>query len=288
MKMPSLPSKTTLLLNGAAILVGVASLAVVVRSVFVTDDPPGCRERYQTTMRLALDKQGTALAPEELQARLGSSEWGLRDAARVVKLKSGPATFALELNLGTARERAAESHTEVRPGIGFVWAPAGLNGASTACLSYGLFVSEGFSFGREARLPGLQGGLATDQGGEPTFSTRYAVAPSGDASINMHLAGQTGGRPFNNDRRGFKLEAGRWMQFEQEVVLNAPGKSDGLLRVWQDGRLVFQKTNVVFRSGAAEHITGVLAEFVGGAPPTGQKSGPQVLWITPFEVRWER
>jgi hypothetical protein len=44
----------------------------------------------------------------------------------------------------------------------------------------------------------------------------------------------------------------------------------------------------MFRSGAEEHITGVLAEFAGGAPPAGQKSGPQVLWMTPFEVRWQR
>jgi hypothetical protein len=50
------------------------------------------------------------------------------------------------------------------------------------------------------------------------------------------------------NRDGFAgLENNRWYCIEQQARLNTPGRNDGILRGWVDGRLVFEKTDVRMR-----------------------------------------
>lgn len=50
------------------------------------------------------------------------------------------------------------------------------------------------------------------------------------------------------NRDGFGgLENNRWYCLEQQARLNTPGKNDGILRGWVDGKLVFEKTDVRMR-----------------------------------------
>jgi hypothetical protein len=51
---------------------------------------------------------------------------------------------------------------------------------------------------------------------------------------------------WQNDYRGY-LENNRWYCIEQYLELNTPGKTDGVLRAWVDGRLAFEKTDIRFR-----------------------------------------
>ncbi|HRO60163.1 MAG TPA: hypothetical protein PK177_13515 [Burkholderiaceae bacterium] len=44
------------------------------------------------------------------------------------------------------------------------------------------------------------------------------------------------------------LEKNRWYSIEQYVKLNSLDKADGVLRAWIDGKLVFEKTDVRYRS----------------------------------------
>lgn len=46
--------------------------------------------------------------------------------------------------------------------------------------------------------------------------------------------------------RGF-LENNRWYAIEHYVKMNTPGLNDGVYRVWLDGRLVFEKTDIRYR-----------------------------------------
>jgi hypothetical protein len=43
------------------------------------------------------------------------------------------------------------------------------------------------------------------------------------------------------------LEKNRWYSVEQQIKLNTPGRADGILRVWVDGQLAFEKSNLRFR-----------------------------------------
>ncbi len=51
---------------------------------------------------------------------------------------------------------------------------------------------------------------------------------------------------WHNDYRGF-LQSNRWYSTEQYLKLNTPGRKDGILRAWVDGRLAFEKTDLRMR-----------------------------------------
>jgi hypothetical protein len=51
---------------------------------------------------------------------------------------------------------------------------------------------------------------------------------------------------WDRDGLGY-LENNRWYCIEQYVRLNTPGKNDGILRGWVDGRPAFEKTDIRFR-----------------------------------------
>ena len=51
---------------------------------------------------------------------------------------------------------------------------------------------------------------------------------------------------WQKDKLGY-LENNRWYCIEQYVKMNTPGKNDGILRGWVDGKLAFEKTDVRMR-----------------------------------------
>ena len=85
------------------------------------------------------------------------------------------------------------------------------------------------------------------------------------------------------------IPRGRWVKLEQEVVLNAPKQADGILRVWVDGRLAVERTDLNYRMKPGVALSGVVADVFygtedgwGGAAPKDTK-----VSLTPFEVRWQ-
>jgi hypothetical protein len=282
MKKTQLPSRTVLLLNGAAIIVAGASLAVVLRSAFVTEDTPPCKERYASATRFSLERGGAPVTPAELQGQLANTDWGLVNAARVVPVKAGAAKYALELDLAKAPS-AVRATADERAGVGFSWLPQTFKRREAACLTYSVLPGDGFSFGRGGRLPGLQGSSPADG---TSFSVRFAWNADGALETYPQLPQWAEGRSLDGKRGKTALKPGHWTELEQEIVLNAPGKADGILRVWQDGRLVVERTDVVFRTSPSVTLSGVLAETVGGAPQDEAKRASQKITITPFELRW--
>ena len=119
------------------------------------------------------------------------------------------------------------------------------------------------------------------------ISARYVWRETGAGDIYTQMPGLPEGRSIGNDRRtSILFTRGRWVSLEQEVVLNAPGRRDGLMRVWVDGDLRMEKAGLVFHGEKPVKLTGVLAEVV----PIGRDVNPgakaQKLWISPFELRW--
>ena len=227
------------------------------------------------------------MSAADLQGQLANTDWGLLTGTRVVKLKTGPAKHALEIDLASAPSVSKAASGE-RAGVGFNWAPQSFGRPRAACLSYSVFLPDGFTFGRGGRLPGFAGASATETGEpETAFSTRYTWSADGEAEIYAQLPDWPEGRSLGGKREKLALQPGRWTELEQEVVLNSPGKADGVLRVWQDGRLVMQRSDVLFRMKPSVMLSGVLAEASAGDPVADTKPGPQKIWLTPFELRWQ-
>jgi len=277
------PSQTALLLNGAAILLVVTSVGVVLRSTFVGDQVEACRERFANGTRFSLESHGQPISAEQLQGRLAATDWGLVSGARVVSVKPGATKYALELDLSTAPSVAHEAGE--RAGIGFEWIPQSFGKPEAACLTYAVFVPDGFSFGKGGRLPGLLG-TSPDQTSEaaPRLSTRYTWDADGDLDLHVRLPQAGDGVTLRGKAGTLALKSGRWTELQQEVVLNTPGKSDGVLRVWQDGALALERTNLAYRADASVTLSGVLAETAAGAQAAAGR-GSQKILLTPFELR---
>ncbi len=307
MRRSKLPNRNTILFNGAAILIGGASVLFALKSSLIAEDVEQCSARYAQGTRMALERGGAPLTPEDLQARLAGTDWGVLDRAKVVKVKSGPAPVALQVDL-TGAKADDRDESNGREGMGFTWGPRSMGQVTAACLAYSVYVPDGFDFGGGGRLPGLMGmrgageeanpgngngitvinGTATSNDPDaPAFSARYAWRENGSGDIHTQIPSLAEGRSLGNDRSGFTFPRGRWVALEQEVVLNEGKLKNGVMRVWLDGSLRFEKTNVVFRESDTAKITGVLAEVVPMGRDTKADAKDQKLLLSPFEVRWK-
>ena len=80
-----------------------------------------------------------------------------------------------------------------------------------------------------------------------------------------------GNKPCSSFQISSGDESGYWVLVEASAKLNTPGKSDGSCRLWIDGRLEAERTNLNFRGSYTKHgINGVFLEsyWNGGASKT--------------------
>jgi hypothetical protein len=274
-----MPSMTVILLNGAAALIGIASMVTIGRSLLGGNEAESCRVRYDNAVQWSLLRDdGQLLTPSDLQARLGTSEWGVLDRVNVVKVDHGPGT-ALAIDLA-ARRTATQSH-----GAGFEWGPQSAGPVTAACASYAFKLDPKFDFASGGRLPGLLGGPAgSDRTSAEAFSARLVWDDAGRLEVLSQAPG--GSRALNNERHAAELPRGRWVAVDQEVILNTPGQSNGILRIWLDGKLSFESHKVAFRTDAAATVRGILAEVSYARQPGAARDGAKPVLVTPFEFRW--
>lgn len=283
-----MPSTTAILLNGAAALVAVASVVTMGRSIMGTDQQASCRERYTNAVQWSLKREsGELLTPYDLQARLGSTDWGLTERVNVVKA-SNPQGAALEVDLLSPGPRSGPSSGSGNQptGAGFEWAPQLIDGPRAGCASYGLYLDPKFPFASGGRLPGIFGGRTNEDREAPdAFSTRLAWNSEGRLDIHSHMPGLASSRGITNELNEATLPRGRWVAVDQEVVLNTPGRNDGVLRVWLDGKLSLEARNVAYRTDKDSALRGILAEVTYTRQPAQADANGRVS-IAPFEFRW--
>ena len=130
---------------------------------------------------------------------------------------------------------------------------------------------------RGGKLPGISGTYGrAGWGGRPVNGTdgwsargvfegqKNGKTPVGFYCYHMDMKGRYGSNwVWNRDDLGF-LENNRWYCLEQFVKLNSPGKADGILRGWVDGKLAFEKTDVRMRSVNRLKIEAVWVNFYLG------------------------
>lgn len=116
------------------------------------------------------------------------------------------------------------------------------------------------------KMPGISGtyGVAgwggRKTGGRDGWSARgsfHPTIPEGNPLAGLHPLGtycyhaDMRGRYgdtwlWDRGYRGF-LEKNRWYSIEQHLRLNTPGRKDGVIRAWVDGRLAFERRDIRFR-----------------------------------------
>ena len=249
---------------------------------------PSCSKRYGNGQQFSLQgTDGAAMSPIELQARLPTREWGLLKSARVVTDKSAA---YLQVALGpheadaqqTPDPEDAEAREKPRDGVGFIWHPQNFSAARSACLSYRVYLPKDFPFEQRGTLPGL---YATEDVAEldesqpkTGFVSRIGWEKGGATGINLRTPLTAG---MWMPARATSWPVNRWVTVEQEVVLNAPEKANGIVRLWIDGQLKIE--NVGLNLGANEEtaLSGVVSDV--GYSETSAK--PSRVTLSPFIVQ---
>ncbi len=268
-----------LLSVGSGVLL-VAGIGLAIQSSFEKKpETPACEARYAGGVLFSYARKGAgALAPEDLQARLGGRDRGIVANARIIEDSNVLYGYALEVQL---KNSALESDEQTRSGIGFTWAPRQLTTATGACLSYNVWVPPGFKTGDGGILPGLlsdadtipstglvpivdrqaaSGSEAGEEGALKPFSTRPQWR--NDGTLMMWSApnvGQAGNLLL--DPQKAILKKGQWVRIEQEAVLNTPGNNDGTLRMWVDGKLVLERYDIGFRKSDLQSFQAVAGDI---------------------------
>ena len=278
-----MPSTKAIVLNAAASVIAVGAVAGVVRTWIAPAALQPCSERYATSMAFPLERDGTMVTAADIQARTGGGDASLLQNLHVGSLQGGPVPVAMSIDL-PKDSGAPGSSLERKGGISFPWAPRSLKDKVSVCLSYKVMLPEDFEFNRGGALPGLSG--QDEQSGDG-----FLVRPTwaADGSVGMRSFSTLGGQKFKQqaDAPGSAIPRGRWVSVEQEAVLNAPEQENGILRIWIDGALAVDRSDLAYRVKPDVAVSTVAADFFyDGDDVSGRSPRDARVWVSPFEVRW--
>jgi len=156
------------------------------------------------------------------------------------------------------------------------YARLGIRPRDSLHLRYDVRFADGFNFVKGGKLPGLFGGTVMNgrhiPDGENGLSTRYMWRENGKGEVYAYMPTSIEhGTSLGRGRWWFR--PGRWYCLEQQVDLNTPGRADGRIQVWVDGKPVLDARKLIFRTVEDLKIEGIFfSTFFGG----GDSS-----WATP-------
>lgn len=273
-----LPSQMTLYGIAAGVLLLGGTIVSVKRTLFPAP-LASCTTRYGGGIDFPSQfaSAGNPIDPREVQSRLGFDEWGFAENVKLTAAQVGPFGTVVEVALAGSDQKGKSK----KGGVGYSWKPGIPNGASAACLSYGVRMPPTFDYDKGGTLPGIFGG-EEPRAGKSGFAARIAWGANGIGDIVANLPG-AGERGVSLAPGSWKFPVGEWVLIEQEVRLNTPGRADGMVAIWIDGELHAELHNVAFRNHAQVRIDGVLSDVHYAGNPTGDSS----IQITNFNLRWQ-
>ncbi len=169
---------------------------------------------------------------------------------------------------------------------GAEWKLAFAEGQQEIYLSYRLRFEEGFQFVLGGKLPGLYGGKGNSGGHPPDgtdgWSARmmwrangsgHSEAGNGTANLVQYVYHPDQPGKYGDDlkwddgpeRAWVTVTPGRWYRVTHRIVMNTPGKKDGLIQAWLDGKKVLDSAKMRFRDTSDFQIDGLFfSTFFGG------------------------
>ena len=290
----SKPVSAKLIVNSVGVLAGLIVAGWLAYSALESDEPAICEGRYPASTRFSLTSEnGQPVSLSELQARIGASEWGLMENAKVVEPQDGDKHPVLAIRLAEGSSGGYKPDQQ-RGGLSFAWLPSEMRDAApkSACLSYRLFLSKNFAFAGGGSFPGLGIGDAFEPRGDAIVGAGAAARPGwsreGHPLVNVQFATANGWKNPVALNSKTKWPAGRWVNVEQEVILNDAGKKNGIVRLWLDGELVGENTKLGLRGDDTIVMSGVMADVhYGSVNNAAAAPADAQIQLSPFVVRWQ-
>lgn len=282
----------SLLFNAAGVGVVLLVIGYTGASFVIKEQAEVCSARYPSPHVMNLrSADGDLFTPMELKGFIGRAQRGVIQNARTMEVDNESLSVAglrVRLDKGTT---TGYVRGDVPGGIGFAWSPGDLDTAQSACLRYRLKLPSDFDFGKGGLLPGLYGGkpLRADQPakGDKSFASRLVWRTNGQGAAFAQYDGLShSGYAFA--AKQLQVPKGKWIDIQQEVILNTPGRADGLVRIWIDGQLGLEQDGIPWRHSEEIGIDGVIAEITYGNPRFSVTAPENTtIEISEFELSWQ-
>lgn len=277
-------------LAGAAVIGTV--IYSVVHSFFVADQVALCSTRYPSSTELALQsRNGELLSTVEFDSNLGSYGVNVVENVDLQSSSTAPTPSVIRVRL--------EQHNDSKLyGAGFEWAPSNFSSVSSACLTYSVYVPERVGLKNAGVLPGFSAeGTRVSSEGNDTAADENVVAKiaprwSTNGTLRLENRLETTDGDFLRELSTVwstdqSMPLDKWVQVEQEIVLNSAGKPNGTIRFWLDGQMLVEKNNVNWLQNGKIKLSAVDASIGHFGLSQEKPSSPVYATVTPPEVRWQ-
>lgn len=168
------------------------------------------------------------------------------------------------------------------------WKPKLGTKADSLYYSYWFKFPTQFDYVLGGKLPGLGNDKAQVGGGKPNGHNGWSVRVMWDRH------GQLGQYVYHMDQdRHFgefmpwksEIQKGKWQQVKTFIKLNTPGKQDGIITTWLDGKVVLDRRDLRFRSIDGLEIERLLfSVFYGGSGPEWAPSQDMTVYLDDFVI----
>lgn len=150
----------------------------------------------------------------------------------------------------------------------------------------------GFKFVKGGKLPGVGGGESNTNGQIPNGADGWSVRMMWDKDGKLV---QYVYHPDQPSKYGdaMKLDMnpltlGKWHTVQTMVLLNTPGRKNGAIKTWLDGKLVLNRQGMRFRNINKLEIDRLLfSSFFGGSGPYWAPRQDQYAFIDDFRISRE-
>lgn len=116
--------------------------------------------------------------------------------------------------------------------------------------SYRIFFPANFDFARGGQLPGVGSVAPLPTGTTPDGKNGWSVNTQWDAKGRLsQKAAYVGKAAETLAWSSAPLQKGRWYTLKTQVRLNTPGKANGAILAWLDGKPVLDRQGLRFRTG---------------------------------------
>ena len=266
---------TVLSLTGAALVAGLtnASLAESRKPYAEKDDLEPRSGLSPCSTRLALVKAPRLAASgsaEDVVEEAFNAERliGVEENVEVMEGDGGEGSF-LRVRYPEDSVNFGSADDETPLGGAAFYAP--FADAQASCLHYRVRFPEDFEFAKGGKLPGLYAGEAPSGGekvsGKDGWSIRLMWREGGEGELYEYVFNKKGKYGLSAGRGLFTFPRGRWVDVDLEVVVNDLDERNGTARLWIDGRLVIEQSDLVYATDDDSPREGGLmfSTFFGGS-----------------------